>query len=506
MDFSLRPVRHNIYLGRRLTWRNRAIDWRSILIPCGARLAASGLVGAIGVFASQPTHAQSVSTSPRAEHAAIAADRVRAEDLDSLVARALAVNPRVTAAAARVEAARHRIAPAGARPDPMLVAGIQNLPLGKEQQAISAHGLPTVSGGPDPMTMRTIGVEQTIPYPGKLSLRRQVAEREVSAAEASLASATRRVEYEVETEYYELAFLDRALEILGRNQGVLVSLIKLTETRYGVGSGGQQDVLKSNLETSRLAETAAALTEQRVAALARLNAVLDRPSEAPISTPTIPDAVARVAVADSTREIRFVSSALGTRTADSPLRPLAELQEMAVRESPELREHEAMIAAQAARVELARKEASPDFDVSLQYGQRFRYPDMVTATVSVPIPLQRQRKQDALVTTAGAELAALEAEHHASANDVRAEVARLVSELERGRSQLALYVKAVIPQGRATFASATAAYQVGRAELRAVLDDQAALFTYETEYFRVLSDFAKNLAELERIAGKEILK
>ena len=431
---------------------------------------------------------------------------MRSDALDSLVARALAVNPRVIAAAARVEAARHRTSPAGARPDPMLVAGIQNLPLGKEHGTVLAHGPPTAAGGPDPMTMRTIGVQQTIPYPGKLSLRRQAAEREVNAAEASLSSATRRVEYEVKAAYYELAFLDRALDVVGRNQRVLVSLIKLAETRYGVGTGGQQDVLKSNLETSRLAETAASLTEQRVATLARLNAVLDRPGEAPMSEPLIPASVARAAVADSTRAIQFVSAALGARPADSPLRPLAELQEMAVRESAEIREHEAMIAAQAARVELARKAVLPDFDVSLQYGQRFQRPDMVSAIVSIPIPLQRQGKQDELRAAAGAELAALEAEHHASANQVRSEVARLVSELERGRSQLALYVTAVIPQGRATFASATAAYQVGRAELRAVLDDQAALFAYETEYFRVLCDFAKSLAELERIAGKEVLR
>ena len=458
------------------------------------------------MIASHPSSAQSVSASHRPERAAIAAANVRGEDLDSLVAHALAVNPRVRAAAARVEAARHRISPAGARPDPMLVAGIQNLPLGNEPQAISAHGLPTNAGGPDPMTMRMIGVEQTIPYPGKLSLRRQAAEREVSAAEASFDAATRRVEYEVRAAYYELAFLDRALDVATRNQGVLVGLIKLAESRYGVGTGGQEDVLKARVETSRLAETAASLTEQRVSALARLNATLDRPTDAPVPAPLIPASVTRVAVADSTREIRFVSAALGTRVADSPLRPLAELQEQAVRTNPELREHEAMIAAQSARVQLARKEVLPDFDVSLQYGQRAERPDMVTATVSIPIPLQRQRKQDELASVARAELTALEAEHHVSVNEIQAEVARLVSELERGRSQLALYVKAVIPQSRAALASATGAYQVDRAEFRTVLETQAGLFTYETEYFRVLSDFAKNLAELERIAGKEILR
>ena len=177
-----------------------------------------------------------------------------------------------------------------------------------------------------------------------------------------------------------------------------------------------------------------------------------------------------------------------------------------MRESPELREREAMVAAQAARVELARKEYLPDFDLSVQYGQRPGRPDMVTALVSIPIPLQKGRKQDYLAAEASAQLAQLEAERGAKQNEIRAEVARLVAELERQRAQLAIYVRAVLPQSRASLASATASYQVGRVEFLTVLDDQATLFNYETEYFRVLTEFARTLAELERVVGKEILR
>lgn len=165
-----------------------------------------------------------------------------------------------------------------------------------------------------------------------------------------------------------------------------------------------------------------------------------------------------------------------------------------------------MIGAQAARVELARKAFLPDFDVSLSYGQRTGFTDMVSAIVSVPIPLQKGRKQEAYVAGERADLAGLEAEHHAQVNELRAEVARLYSEAERQRAQLALYVKAIIPQGRAALASATSSYQVGRTEFLTVLDNQATLFNYETEYFRALTDFAKTLAELERLVGEEVLR
>lgn len=431
-----------------------------------------------------------------------------AADVDTLIARAVTVHPALRAAASRVAAARARVSPAGAWPDPMLMVGIQNLPITRERGApADPLGPPAAPmSGTDPMTMRMIGVGQTIPYPGKLSLQRRISEGEVAAAEASRDATRRRIARDVSDAYYEVAFIDRAFETVERNQGVLASLSRVTEARYSVGSAGQQDVLKSRVEASRLAETAVMLVEQRRAALARVNALLDQPSETPLVGTAVPARVVRAAVADSAREIRFVSAALGARAADSPLPPLVELQETAVRNNPELREQVAMIAAQAARVDLARRDVLPDFDVSLQYGQRSGYPDMVSGTVSVPIPIRRRRRQDQLVAAAGSELAALDAGLYARQNEIRANVAQLVSNLERSRGQLALYVKAVLPQSRASLASAMSSYQVGKLQLLSVLDDQATLFTYETEYFRALTDFARTLAELEQVVGTEILR
>ena len=413
--------------------------------------------------------------------------------LDSLVGQATTSSPSVVAARRRAEAMRARIRPEALFPDPILSAGIVNLPLGEPAFR-------------DFMTMKMVGITQAVPWPGKLSLRRRVAEHEAGAAEAALASATLQVASEVRGAWYELAFLDRALEIVAHNQSLLVNLLRITESRYGVGTAGQQDVLKARVEVTRLAESAAALTEQRRAVLARLNAALDRPSDTPVEPPSIPTRVRQAAVDDSAAAIRFASAALGARAAGSPLPPLLELQELAMRESPMLREQDAIVAAQAARAEAAGRESRPDIELSLQYGQRSGFADMLTAMVSLPIPLQKGRRQDALATGAVADLAAQDAERAARRNEVRAEVARLHAALERDRTQLALYVKAIIPQGRAALASATASYQVGKVEFLTVLENQATLFRYETEYFRLLTDFATALAELERVVGKEMLK
>jgi cobalt-zinc-cadmium efflux system outer membrane protein len=421
------------------------------------------------------------------------AQEATAAPVQALVTEALASSPTIRAARARLEAAQAAVGPAGALPDPMLMAGIMNQPIGGSE-------------GEDMMAMRTIGVGQTLPYPGKLALQRQVAEAELAAANAQVEAARWAVTEEVKDAYYDLAFYDQALEIVRRNERLLTNFIQVTQSRYGVGTGSQADVLKARVEAARLAEEAVALTEQRRAALARLNAALDRPSDTPVADAVIPVQVARAAVPESAKEVQFTSAALGARAANSPLPPLVEVQEAAVRENPMIRAHRAMIAAQAARVDLARKAHLPDFDVSLQYGQRDGRSDVVSAVVSVPIPLRKGSKQDLEVKEAQARLAALEAEHHEQANELRARVAQAYADLERDRAQLALYMKSIIPQGRAALESATASFQVGRVDFLTLLENQTTLYNYETAYYRSLTQFAERLAELERIAGKEILR
>lgn len=412
--------------------------------------------------------------------------------VDSLVALALAASPLIHVAERRVDAARARVAPAGALPDPVLSAGIMNLPVSDP-------------GFDDFMTMNTVGLGQRLPYPGKLGLARQAAEHELRAAEARVELARREVEAGVRKAYYALAFFDRSVEVLERNQALLVDFIAVTESRYGVGTGGQQDILKARVEAARLAEEAVALVEARRARLARLNALLDRPGETPVEAARVPQRIARAAVPADPGRIRFTSDALGARAADSPLPPLEVLQERAIRATPEVRAHEADIAAEAARVELARKAHLPDFDVSVQYGQRFDRTDMASVMVSVPLPVNRGGRQDQQVAEAESELAAMQAGHHAMINRIQADVAEAYADLERDRAQLALFARSIIPQGRAALESATAAFQVGRSEFLTLLENQSTLYDYEIAYFRALTAFASSLAELERTVGAEVL-
>ncbi|MGH7562926.1 MAG: TolC family protein [Gemmatimonadota bacterium] len=423
-----------------------------------------------------------------------AAQESEPADLAALLDIARAENPEIRAAAEAVGAARARVRAAGLLPDPMLGVGLLN--------ALVSEPL----SSDDFMTMRMVQVGQRLPYPGKLGLEREIAAWELAAAEAERERAELEVVASVKRAYYEIFFLDRALEVVRDNRDLLTDFVSVTEARYGVGTGGQQDVLKAQVEESRLGDELVALAGRRAAAVAELNALLDRPSPTPVGEPAIPRRIERAAVPEPGTEVRFTAAALGTVETGGPIPDLATLQKRAEAGNPMLRAHVARIGAQKAALRLAEKAALPDFDVSLGYGQRGGREDMLTAMVSIPIPLRKGRKQDALAAAERSELANLEAMHDAMVNDVHAEVADLHASLLKARDQLALLREGILPQARASLESAVAGYPVASVDFLTLIDNQATLFRHELDHHRLLAEFAQDLAELERVVRGEVLR
>ena len=135
-------------------------------MPRSAALFASAVAAAI---VAMPVSAQ----RPSAPAAAVFSvevdpdgDRAAAPALASLVAEALKNNPELRAAAKETEAANQRVRPAGALEDPMLEAGLLNVPI----QPFRLNR--------EDMTMKMLGLSQKLPYPGKRALREQVAAKE----------------------------------------------------------------------------------------------------------------------------------------------------------------------------------------------------------------------------------------------------------------------------------------------------------------------------------------
>ncbi|MFQ5536875.1 MAG: TolC family protein [Gemmatimonadota bacterium] len=411
--------------------------------------------------------------------------------LDSLVQEALARNPRLEMTRRRLDAARARIGPAGSLSDPVLTAGVRNLP-------------PLHPGDAEPMNSLAVGLRQSLPFPGKRRLRKLAATWDGEAAESQVRAVSREVIRDVRTAYFRLWYVGRALDVVKKHLTILRGIAETSESRYRVGSAGQEDVLKARVEIGRLTEEAAALTEHRRAVLATLNALLDRSPETPVEAAELPGEISDL-IPDSAAPVSFDSPEAGSRLSASPLPTVEALLRQTLDRDPEARRLAAEVESETARRKLAEKAHLPDFDVSLTYGRRQDRNDLLSLLVSVPIPVNRSGRQDAWVAERTALLQAAEDEYRSYRSRVRGHIAQLRALLERDRTRLVILIRSVIPQSRASLDAAAAGFQTGRTDFITLLTIQSSLFQYELSAYQAMSDLAANLAELKRLAGEDIL-
>ncbi len=422
----------------------------------------------------------------------------QATSLAGLLIEADTANPEIRAARRVAEAAAARVPQAGALPDPMLGVGMMNVP-------VADPGL-----GRDMMTMAQVQVSGTLPWPGKLGLREDVARLQAEAAAFEVERVRDRIAADVETAYYRIYFIDRALEVTGRNTTLVGDFARLTSTKYGVGSGAQPDVLKAQVERTRLSDQLVTLAERRESELARLNSVLARPTGMPLPVTELPTGVRVAAVPVQSDGPRFAASALDglirEAPADDGLPSTVELQALALEHNPMIQAHVRRVAAQERALELAGTATLPDFNVSAGYSFRNGFGDFFNVMVSAPLPIFAGRKQSQGVVEQTAVLEDHRARHHAMVNELNSEIASLAAELRRTRQQLLLLNDGILPQARAGLESSTSAYRVGRVDFLTLLDAQVTLYRHELDYHRLLTEFAENLAALERAVGTEVLR
>jgi cobalt-zinc-cadmium efflux system outer membrane protein len=402
-------------------------------------------------------------SAQRPEHAQVL-------DLASLVREAMARNPEIAAAGRAIAAKRARIPQARAWPDPTL------------RLSYGGNLLPpfTVMGR-DPSSARQFMAEQEIPYPGKTHLRGQIATRDADAEALAYEAVERRVASEVKQVYFDLYFADQSLSTFRKDRALLEQFEKIAEIRYSVGKAAQQDVLKAQVELSKLAERETLLQQQRRTLEAQLNSLRDLPPDAPVGP---------------TGDLRPSSFAL----------TLEELEKAAEANFPDLKRARTVVDAGRLGVELARKEVRPNFSVGYTYMQRDGLPDMYGITLSTSLPLFRRHKQDMVVAEAAANL---EASQHMEANEaalLRYRVEQEFLQAQAAGRLMKLYSQAIVPQSTLTLESSLSGYKAGTLDFLTVITNFTNVLDSELSYQQQLASHEKALARLEELTGVNLVQ
>ncbi len=395
--------------------------------------------------------------------------------LSELVAEALANNPDLKSAEARWEMAKHQIIPARSLDDPRLSFSLSNYPIDD------------LSGDVTPMTGKEIQLSQMFPFPGKLAAKEAMAEQQAAWYRGVYEDARGLLVQQVKDAWYRLYFQQRAIDITRQNITLLRDFIRLTETRYEVGIGLQQDVLKAQVERSKLLDKLFNLEQQRTTVLAELNRLLNRPASGLFETP----------------------ETLTLTSVDSSLQTLVGISRS---QRPLFNAYQAMIDRYQAQRKLAKLNHYPDFNLFAGYrlreevaGDPAEGSDFVSAGISINIPLW-QGKRRAAVSEADSALRMAQNQLDDFRNRVDFVIADQYAQLEKNHHLVELFQTGIIPQSQQSFEAGLTAYQVGDADFLNLLDSLMTLYRYQIDFHRALSDHERSVAQLEAAVGQGLGK
>lgn len=394
-------------------------------------------------------------------HAAPGDDRI---NLQSLIEEVTQQNPDIKAARERWEAAKAVVPQVQTLPDPSVQLGYQRMPM------------------PSPGLQGAIyGIGQEIPFPGKLRLRGAVASREAQRFEQEYQAVQLRVIARLKQDYFDLHFVHKAIEIVEKNERLLLQFEKTARARYGVGQAAQQDVFRAQVEVSRVLDRLAVLQQQKESLHAEINRLLNHPPAGPLGTP---------------EEIQVNLLPI----------PLDELNHRAEAFSPILLATTKSIERGEQAVALARREYYPDFNLTAlgtrndQIGE-----NGYQVLLGIKIPLYYQTKQREGVNEALAGLSNAREGFTATRQDVLFRVKDAFVQAQRAERLVMILRDAIIPQATLSLEAAQAGYAVGKVDFLSLLNSLLTLQENELELHGEMVAHEKAVARLEELTGGDLV-
>ncbi len=366
-------------------------------------------------------------------------------------------------------AMRERGVAEGQLMDPKLRLGAVNLPV--DSFSLDAED----------MTMLEVGVSQEFPAGRTRELARQRMEQSASAAEAVADDRRLLVRREVRRAWTELAYVTRARELVTDQSQWVEQMRAGARARYASGEGRQLEVLQAGLDVAMLREQLLDLFRDEAMRRAQLGRWIGEEEARRAAATSLP--------------------------ARAPLEPLAALEERLMQHPAQIDFERRIDAAQTA-VDLARQRNRPGWMLDVSYGFRSgegmdgeSRPDMLSAMVSVDLPLFRGNRQDREVAAARAEARGLHEMHDDHRREMGAMLAEAWSVAARTAELAQFYETELLPLAGQSVQAALLAYRANRSMIDDVIAARRAALETSLKHLRLSADRAQAWYDVEYLTG-----
>lgn len=382
--------------------------------------------------------------------------------LSSLESQALAKNPAVAEAAARVEALRGKWWQAGAYPNP--VAGYSGSEIGNEGRAGQQGAF----------------VSQEFVRGGKLGLNREVVGWEIERAERLLVARRQRVVTDVRMGYYDVVIAQRRQRLAEEMVNLSSKSLTATEARKRAKESSQPEVLQARVE----ADTARILADnsrvQLSAAWQRLAAVLGDSQLPRIDLPdALPSDLPEVTWEEARKRI----------LVDHPLLTAARHN------------------AERARWALQRASVEPIPNVDVQTGVQFDNASRTTiANLQVGLPLPLLNRNQGGIQQAQAEIVVAERAVERVELTLHRRLAAVYERYGVARQRVEKYASDILPAAKETLDLTSEGFRAGEFDFLQLLTAQRTYVQSNLAYLDALRELSLSQAEIAGLLLTESLE
>ncbi|MFC1735440.1 TolC family protein [Candidatus Hydrogenedentota bacterium] len=368
----------------------------------------------------------------------------------------------------------------------------------------------------------SLGIAQKFPWLGKLKLRGDKAFFMSEAKRERFEAMKLTVFYEVRVAFWGLYYLSQSIKMTEENLELLQYLEEVTRTRYETALGSHSGIIRVQTELGKLEDRLKSLRDMRGPATAKLNALLNRPPDAPIGS-------------------------LEAAEPQTTITNDAQIIELVMQRNPELKRLKREVEAEEAGILLALKDSLPDITLGLQYintdsARRMSKPDFntpfvqmsafrtltgvanivdasnlwrtqlrpertgdsgkdpIALTLSMNMPIWRDKyraaEREARMRTRSAEFNFLN-----RINMLMVETSEALFDFHDAERKIDLYRDTLIPKADESLKATETAYRGGQSGFLDLIDAQRILLDFQLSYEKARADYATSLARLEMLAG-----
>jgi cobalt-zinc-cadmium efflux system outer membrane protein len=328
-----------------------------------------------------------------------------------------------------------------------------------------------------------VGIMQMFPWFGKIAAMTDVASSQAKAAMQKFEATKLKLFWQVKESFYEFAYLATAIDIAKDNLELLKHFEEVARTKYAAATAGHPDVIRAQVELAELEDVLKTLEKFREPMVAKLNALLNRPTDAALVWPK--------------REPPGQTQIDRQKVID-----------MIIKLNPELTKLDWEIEAAKYNVELAKKRFYPDIGVGVEWTQFDKSGgnsgrDSVALMFRMNLPLwQNSYKAGERQAKANAEQA--QQTRINEENKILAQNAQVLYEIDDAQRKIVLYGDVLVAKTQELVQASESAYSAGTLDFLSLIDAQRMLLKYQLDYERAVTNKQQKIAELEMLIAVEL--